>query len=319
MTPEDRTRTLIQSLDQVERPTARERNRMREQMWSAAAAELDQRDVALDQAEIVRLRPDPTRHGRLALLGAAASILIAVGIWFAFVRDSEPGIVEQTDIPEQTTTIAPTTTTTTEPPTTTEATTTTAAVIDAETQALLDRFETTFNAGDADAFIALFRPGVNREVIVDADRRLYDLDLVRDIYLIEADLNTEITLNCELSSGSTSIACAPTRYDDLHRILGVAGTVDNDWRFRFDEDGLVESWSQFRDNRIADDYEREIYRPFDEWTRENHPDVVPPNGLNPAVGGDWIVSERELILEMVALFAESRGVTLVEAVDESDG
>ncbi|NNE11411.1 MAG: hypothetical protein HKN41_04115, partial [Ilumatobacter sp.] len=61
--------------------------------------------------------------------------------------------------------------------------------------------------------------------------------------------------------------------------------------------------------RGVDDYERLVYRPFDEWAVENHPDTVGP-GLKPAVAGEWVVSKRDDIVELVQLFAESRGVTL---------
>ncbi len=277
--------------------------------------------AALDEEETGELGVVPTTpprsNGRMIWAGAlacVATLVIVLGLWSALARDTDPDVV--TDLPEEsTTTAAPTTTepppTTIAPTTNTEPTTLTdAPEIDAETRALLDRFETTYNAGDPDAFLALLQPGMDREVIVDRDRRLYAQEYLRELYLVDVALHTELTLDCEARSGSPTITCVPTRYDDLHRVLDIPGTEDYDWFLVFDEDGLVRSWSERRENQPGiDNYEREAYLPFASWAFENHPDVV-EGGLKPAVAAEWIVSKRDDIVAMVALFAESRGVAL---------
>ncbi len=143
---------------------------------------------------------------------------------------------------------------------------------------------------------------------MDSDRRLYSPELMRDLYLIETALHTEVRLECTATQDLFS--CVPFRYDDLHRILGLEPTEGYAWNLRFDEDGLVRGWNERRQNILdADDYEREAIKPFMSWVRDNHPEV---GELNPAVAAEWIVSKRDDIVAMVAAFAESRGVTLEE-------
>lgn len=250
------------------------------------------------------------RHLTLAAASLAGIALLVAIVWLAAERRTVPDVLNPADVTvdmtgEETGDDRPTTA----PPTSTTPTTA-PAEIDAATRALLDRFESTYNSGDPDALLALLQPGMNREVVVDRDRRLYSQDFLRDLLLIEADLHTEISLECEAGSDPTAVTCVATRFDDLHRILDIPGTEEVPWTFRFDDDGLVRGWTERREQVVGvDNYEREAYRPLADWARENHPDVA-EGGLKPAVAGEWVVSKRADIVAMVAAFAESRGVTL---------
>jgi hypothetical protein len=243
-------------------------------------------------------RPPRRRAAQVAAAAFGVTLLLGAGLWLAGLLRPETEVVE----PATTTTEVPATSTTS----TTTTTTMNPSTIDAASRALLDSFEATFNAGDADAFMALFQPGMNREVVVDSDRRLYSPEYMRDLYLIEAALNTEIRLEC--TPVQDAFTCVPYRYDDLHRTLGIAATEGYPWNLRFDAAGLIRSWNEGRINQLdVDDYEREVIRPFMTWVRDNHPEV---GELNPAVAGEWIVDKRDDIVAMVAAFAESRGVGL---------
>ncbi|NNE10771.1 MAG: hypothetical protein HKN41_00825, partial [Ilumatobacter sp.] len=278
MTHPDAAFDRLRAIDPGRPPTARP-----DVEAFAATLERSDHEIVLDREP----RALSSRPTIVLTLAAAVAIGLVVGVvWIAGQRtpsELEPSNIVIDDVPATTspTTSAATTTTSTSP-----STVPARNAIDAETQALLDRVVSTFNAGDVDDFVALLQPGMNREVIVDRDRRLYSLDMVRDIYAIEADLHTTIDLDCEPTTDPTAVTCVPIQYDDLHRILDVPPTEGDAWTFRFDDDGLIRSWTERRENqRGVDDYERLVYRPFDEWAVENHPDTVGP-GLKPAVAGE---------------------------------
>lgn len=249
-------------------------------------------------------RPSRIRIMAVATAAFALTLLIGAGLWMAALLSPEPDVAD----PPPTTVAPPTTSTTTSSSTTTTAapTTTVAPAIDPASRLLLDRLEAAYNAGDPDAFLALLQPDLVREVVVDRDGRRYSLETVREILEIDAALHAEIALDC--TANTDSFSCAPTRFDNLHRILDHPPTVGWTWIIQFDEEGLVRRWSEGRPAVFCgDDYECEVVRPFMQWVRANHPEV---GELNPGTAGEWIYDRLDDITAMVDAFALSRGVDL---------
>ncbi len=261
---------------------------------------------------------EPARSRRRGLLVAAAAfaliLLITIPVLLLVNRaDPEPPVITEpaptptTAIP---TTVPPTTVPSTTVPQTTVLPTTVPPTtvpqpdeIDAATQGLVDSFTDSYNAGDVESFMALLHPDFERTIRVDRDERRSARDTVQIHYEADAVLNTEITLDCR--PGQDFVVCDVQRVDDLHRVLGAAGTGDRIWTFRF-EDGLVRVWNEQR-FLLDDPYESEIVTPFSDWVTNNHPEVGNLYTFN-----NWVARPgiADTIAPLVDEWAASLGVTL---------
>lgn len=185
--------------------------------------------------------------------------------------------------------------------------------INAATQELVETFVATYNADDIDAFAAFLHPDFRREIILDRDPLTQSADTVRTLYEVDTALNTEIVLDCV--AGAADAVCSPTRFDDLHRVLGIPPSEVTDWFLTF-EDGLLRTWSETRPNPGTIPYGDEAVGPFSDWVIANRPDVFGDGdwedrffsgGTGTWVPRDGIGAE---IAALVAEWAVELGVTL---------
>jgi hypothetical protein len=177
--------------------------------------------------------------------------------------------------------------------------------LDQTTQALVDQFVAIYNAGNAEAFAAFLHPDFERLITRERIAEPQPQEPVLVLYGVDAALNMEVTLAC--TATPSQLLCDVTKYDDLHRVLGIEASPDRRWTLTF-EDGLLRTWGEHRENQAVD-YEIEAITPFLDWMRENHPQVP---SLFPFVDGDWTVRDGigEDVANFVAEWAASRGVDL---------
>ena len=177
-------------------------------------------------------------------------------------------------------------------------------VVDPETQGLVDRFVDLYNAGDVDALASFLHPDFERPITRERVAEPQPLETVLTLYRVDAALNMAVAVECTASP--TAILCEPTKYDDLHRVLGIEASKDREWSFTF-QDGLVRTWGEHREN-VASEYEAGAIVPFLDWMRENHPE----RDLFPFVDVDWLVGEdiADEVAGFVAEWAASSGVEL---------
>ena len=250
-----------------------------------AAIEVDPREVP---GAIPVRRPGAwTRPALVAASFAAAAALLVPILLIVTQRSEEPvgTTLPTTSIPS-----------TTEPlPTSTSTTTTIAEAIDPGTQALIEQFIDVYNAGEVEAFMGFLAPDFRMEWTIDRTPWTQPLEDVRVAYEVDAALNTEIDLSCQVSFGA--VVCEQLRYDDLNRILGNPPLAH--WRIRPEfDDGLLVRWSETRYHNDTE-YDAQV-RPFMDWVREAHPEV---GELFPFVAGGWVIRDG-IAQEIVALVEE---------------
>lgn len=266
---------------------------------------IEDKPTAHEMLAAVRRPPSPQRprwRRGLLVTAATAVVLLVVAVpvllFLDIGRDGSPALTEPLSTAAATS-VPPTTLATTSTLPTTQP-----ARLGAATQRLVDTFVATYNDGDVDAFAAFLHPDFRREITRERSLEPEPLDTVLTLYEVDAALNTEITLDC--TRGTEAVICELTRFDDLHRVLGIEPTEDRRWFLTF-EGGQLAIWGETRQN-AATTYEAEAMVPFLEWVRANRN----VRELFPFTDGVWVVREgiAAEIAALVADWAADVGVTL---------
>lgn len=261
------------------------------------------------------VRPQSARRwSRGLLVAAAAAIVVLVIALPALVFQLGDSDAPPTDTRPTVSTTLPPTTTSTIPQTTSTSTTTstTVPVLDPDTQRLIDTFVDVYNAGDVEALVALLHPDFRREI---GTGQVRPLETFVALYEVDVALNTEISVMC--GPAAADAACTPSRFDDLHRVLGIAPTTEAMWFLTF-EDGLLRTWSEQSQPLGPTPYSLAVVDAFSEWVVANSPDVADATDFEQRFfsggTGAWVPRPgvADDLAALVAEWAADLGVSLDE-------
>lgn len=194
-------------------------------------------------------------------------------------------------------------------PPTTEVTPTTQAlpqtVVDA--LAIKDAYIVAYNAGDADAVLALFEPDPEIFQLSEAD----DLDSIERFLVWSHAEGTTITASdctTEQIENAIRVRCESTRYQHLSEAVG-APIPEGILNLTISADGI----SHLSESGTPQDVII-VYAPFERWLEQNHPEDF---DARPSLSGGWdTVAEaeeagilRSLYADEWAAYLDSNGCT----------